>query len=135
VKAAVGAVGRAVVGATRTAAALWPVVVMVTAAVGALVIVLRRRARRRALGPPPAGAALAFAELEEAMRARGHPRREPQTPSEYLRALPLAPGERTRAELIVRTFERERFAAEEPSAAEIEAALAAARRLQEPAPV
>ena len=135
VKAAVGAVGRAVVGATRAAAAVWPVVVMVTAAVGALVIVLRRRARRRALGPPPAGAALAFAELEEAMRARGHPRREPQTPSEYLRALPLAPGERTRAELIVRTFERERFAAEEPSAAEIEAALAAARRLQEPAPV
>jgi transglutaminase-like putative cysteine protease len=118
VKAAARAVGRAVVGVTLAAAVV----------VG-LAVVLRRRARRRALGPPPTGAALAFAELERAMHARGHPRLEPQTPSEYLQGLPLLAKERARAELVVRTFERERFAAEEPSAAEVEAALAAAREL------
>ncbi|MGZ8612162.1 MAG: transglutaminase TgpA family protein [Actinomycetota bacterium] len=134
VKAAASAIGRGVVGVTRAAVAAWPVVPALAIAVVGALAVLRRRVRRRALGPPPTGAALAFAGLEDAMRARGHPRRDPQTPSEYLRALPLHPGERSDAELIVRTFERERFSAQVPSVAEIEAALAAARGLREPTP-
>jgi protein-glutamine gamma-glutamyltransferase len=134
VKAAAGAVGRVIVGATRTTVAAWPLALVAMVVLGGLGGALRRRARRRALRAPPTGAALAFVELEDVMRARGHPRPEPQTPSEFLRALPLVPEEREGVELIVRTFERERFAAEGPSADDVEAALAAARRLREPAP-
>jgi transglutaminase-like putative cysteine protease len=135
VKAALGAVGRVVVSVTRTAVAVWPVALELAIVAGALVWSLRRRARRRALGPPPVGAALAFAELEEAMAARGRPRRDAQTPSEFLRDLGLEGEERLDAELVVRTFERERFASVSPPTEDVEGALEAAGRIRERVPV
>jgi hypothetical protein len=135
VKAALGAVARAVVSVTRAAVAAWPLALAVLVGAGGIAVALRRRARRRALGPPPVGAALAFAQLEEAMAARGHPRREPQTPREYLGDLGLEARERGDAELVVGTFERERFAPEPPSTEEVAAALEAAARIRERVPV
>jgi hypothetical protein len=129
VKHAMGALGHAVASAASVAADAWPIVAAL-GIVGALVVTgVRRRRRRRARGPAPDGAALAFVELEEAMRVRGHPRREPQTPDEFFVELPLDPVERAEAELVVRAFERERFAATRPSEAETRAALEAVRRL------
>jgi len=129
VKRFAGAVGRSITTVATTALQAWPVALALGLLVSGVVLGIRRRTRRRALGPPPTGAARAFVELETAMRARGHPRLEPQTPSEFLDALPLIGGSRTDAELVVRTFERERFAPDPPDADEVEQALTAARRI------
>jgi len=93
----------------------------------------RRRRRARAHGPPPTGTAKAFSQLARAMAERGHPRLEHQTPEEFLSSLrPFLPGEvLADAEEVVRSFERDRFSGAELEDEDVEAALAAARRVRE----
>lgn len=123
------AIGRAIASAVDA----WPAAIAAMAVLAAGVIVRRRRRRaQRELGPPPAGAAKAFAELEETMAARGHPRAEHQTAGEFLRSLrPFLPAdERPDADLVVRLFERDRFSLESLTDDEVDRALEAAHRLK-----
>jgi hypothetical protein len=101
------------------------------AASAAALILLRRRAHR-SLGPSPRGAARAFAELEAAMAARGHPRADHQTAREFRRSLRpfLAADERADVDLVVRLFERDRFSGEPLTEEDVSRALEAARRLE-----
>jgi hypothetical protein len=75
--------------------------------------------------------ARAFADLEDALAARGHPRAEHQTAGEYLRIVRpvLAADERADAETIVRLFELDRFSGERAGEEDVGLALKAARRL------
>jgi protein-glutamine gamma-glutamyltransferase len=130
-KHAIGHAGHAIAVTAAGALATWPGLVAAVV-LGALAVWLFRRRRRRDHGPPASRAALAFERLTRALERRGMPRAPSQTPSEYLQALRRA--ERAEAivrdaELVVRTFERDRFSAEPPDEAEVELALAAARRV------
>jgi transglutaminase-like putative cysteine protease len=113
----------------------WPLTVGVLAAGGLAALAVRRRRRRRARGPRPTGAAAAFASVVTALGPAGHRRDETETPSEFLRALSSDPGlgdEVVRAaELVVRTFERERFSGHAPTTEELAEADAAAGRVRE----
>ena len=133
VRDAVAAVGRAIAAGARWFASTWPVTVGLLVALGLLAGGFRRVRARRRLPPPPVGAAKAFADLSASMAARGRPRRGHETPEEFLRSLgpALGPEERTDAELVVRVFERERFAEESPSSDEVDRALSAAGRVGE----
>jgi hypothetical protein len=131
VRQAAAALGNAVADAARA----WPAVAAAVVLVSAAAIAGRRRHVRRRRGPPPVGAARAFADLEAAMSARGHPRRDTQTPSEFVRTITphLAADERDDARLIARVFERDRFSGRRAPDEEETAALAASRRLATPA--
>jgi transglutaminase-like putative cysteine protease len=134
IKAAARAVASAAGAAVRGVAAGWPVAAGCVLLAGAAWLVVRRRRSRRRL-PPPVGAAAAFASLCRTFERRGHPRPVHRTPSEHLEALvasePLARERRADVELIVRTFERERFAPRPPPEEEVAESLAAAARLQD----
>lgn len=135
VKGAAREVGAALGAAAHAALSAWPVTVGVAALVllGGLALRRLRAARRRA--GPPTGAAGAFLTLSETLRARGHPRAEQQTPAEFLRAIRRSrtlPSELLLdAEVVVRTFERERFSGEKPPPEDVEEALSAAERVHE----
>lgn len=110
--------------ATATAIAL-------AAAAWGLLRVRRRRRRPRADSP----AAAAFARMCDVFDERGRPRPPSRTPAEYLRELAavddIARANVDDVRLIVRTFERDRFASNgvpEDAAAQ---AVAAARRLED----
>ncbi len=132
VKAAAREVGAVLGVAARAALSAWPVAVGLVL-LGVVALRRRRAARRRAR--PPTGAAGAFLTLSEALRARGHPRGEHQTPAEFLRAIrrsrTLPPELLPDAELVVRTFERERFSGEKPPPEDVKEALSAAARVHE----
>jgi transglutaminase-like putative cysteine protease len=135
VKAAAGAAGRGVLRAATTVLDTWPLlvgIVAVLAAAGAMLV--RRRGRARA-GPPPTGAAAAFVDLTAALTDRGHPWAPQQTASEYLAEVladaALADEIGSAAELVVRTFERERYAMPKPAEAEVIRARAAAARVHD----
>lgn len=121
------AVGRAV----AAAAGAWPVALAGIALVATIVTMLRRRRSRRSRAPRLRGAALAFAELERAMAARGHPRAAHETAREFARsARPhLGDAERADAELVVRLFELDRFSGEPLGDDATDRALDAASRL------
>jgi hypothetical protein len=95
----------------------------------------RRRRRRRLRGPPLTGAAAAFDTMCRAFDARGRPRSPSATPTEHFHRLvagdALARAERTSLEIVVRTFERDRFGKRPPNQREVEDALAAADRIRE----
>ena len=114
VKRAAGVVLGAVRVTARFALRMWPLALLLLAWVGFASGLWRRRRARRALGPPPEPAEAAFLDLAQALGPMGHIRREEQTPGEYLRSLQrddaLDDGVLSAAELIVRTFERARFA-------------------------
>jgi transglutaminase-like putative cysteine protease len=126
-RAAARAVGRAIAAATGA----WPVALAGVAAAAVLVAGLRRRRARRSAGPRPEGAALAFAELERAMAARGHPRAAHRTAHEFVHDVRphLGPAEREDVELVVRLFELDRFSGERLEDDDVVLALAAADRL------
>jgi len=137
IKDAVRGLGHAVTLAGRGALASWPSV-LVGAVIAALVVALARRRRRiRALGPPPTGAEAAFEELRAALAEAGHDRDPSETPSEYLASVAADPALAATvvevAELVVRTFERARFAPEgaRPSEADVVRARAAAAHVAE----
>ena len=135
VKAAAREVGGAIGAAARSALSAWPVAagLAVLLLLGLIALHRLRAARRRPRSP--IGAAGAFLTLSETLRARGHPRGEQQTPAEFLRAIRRSrtlPSELLPdAELVVRTFERERFSGEEPGPEDVEEAVAAAARVHE----
>jgi len=138
VKAAARQASSAIAAAARGTLAAWPVTVPVTALLLVAALVWRRRRAVRAYGPPPSGAARAFIALSEVLRDRGHPRAEHQTPTEFLQVIERS-GALPRdlfgdAEVVVRTFEGERYAGRKPDDEEVEGALAAASRVRERAP-
>jgi protein-glutamine gamma-glutamyltransferase len=123
-----------------------PATVAVTAfLLAAGLLLVRHRRRRDGSGRQPTGAALAYVHLAQALRERGVERRRSQTPSELLAELPaellaeqlpavggrsgVPERERADAELIVRTFEAERYARTPPDAGRVQASLDAAERL------
>ena len=83
------------------------------------------------------GAAAAFDTICRAFEARGRPRSPSATPTEHFHRLvagdAVARAERTSLEMVVRTFERDRFAERPPEQGEVDAALAAADRIREAA--
>jgi hypothetical protein len=112
----------------------WPVALLVALAGGMVWAWVRTRRRRRLRGPPPTGAAAAFDSVCRSFEARGRPRAPSATPSEHLTGLlaadALARAARTDLELVVRTFERARFAGEPPDDREVEASVVAAERIK-----
>ena len=126
------AIGHAIALAGRGALAAWPFVLVAAALAAAAGAIARRRRRVRALGPPPTGAEAAFEELRAALAGAGHDRDPAETPSEYLASVAADPALAVAvieaAELVVRTFERARFAPEgaRPSDADVVRARAAA---------
>ena len=112
----------------------WPVAPAVAIAGGVLWGWANARRRRRLRGPPLIGAAAAFESMCRSFEARGRPRAPSATPSEHLRSLlatdVLARAERDDLELVVRTFERTRFANRPPADGEVDGALVAAERIR-----
>jgi protein-glutamine gamma-glutamyltransferase len=133
-KAAARQAGSAIGAAARGTLASWPLSLGSAGLLVATALLLRRRRTVRAHGAPPSGAARAFIALSETLRDRGHPRAEHQTPSEFLRGIErngaLPPDLLGDAEVVVRTFEGERYAGRTPDDEEVEAALAAASRVR-----
>ena len=133
VDAALGALVSAIARSGALALRWWPAAAVTLAFASVVVVWMSRARRRRRRGPPATGAAAAFQSMCQTFEARGVPRSSATTPSEHLLALvradPVARAERGQVELIVRTFERERFSGNPPGDEEIEAALAAAGRL------
>ena len=106
----------------------WLLLGLAVAFAGALRVWGRLRKRRRTSRWVGAGAA--FAELTEALTSCGHARHQHETPSEYLRSVDadhrLDRAVVEGAELVVRTFERERFSGRPPSDEEVARAKEAA---------
>jgi hypothetical protein len=135
VKHALAAATRGVAAIVRTAADHWPLIAFATGLVAATVWAWRRRRRSKMTAPLTPGEA-AFAELIEALSPAGHEHAPHQTPSEFLRRVEADDRLETAvveaADLVVRTFERERFApaAVKPSTEELIRARAAAGRVR-----
>ena len=135
VKRMASTIGHAAVEAAGVALHAWPVLPALAVAGCAILALARRRRRTRA--PHVVGAAAAFVDLEEALRAAGHTREPQSTPSELLqdvrgdRALPREVA--TQAALVIRTFERARYAPgrAKPTDPEIMRARAAAARVRD----
>ncbi|MEX2275339.1 MAG: DUF3488 and transglutaminase-like domain-containing protein [Actinomycetota bacterium] len=131
VKRGVSAIGRVVVGAMAGAVRWWPATLAALLALGVGLTVRRRGGRRPQPFGPSTQAGRALAEVSAALRPRG---RSPwETPSEFLRRIRrvgLAPDLVDDAELVVRTFERERFGSAALSDEERAATLAAASRVR-----
>ncbi len=112
----------------------WPVAPAVAIAGGGLWGWVKARRRKRLRAPPLVGAAAAFESVCRSFEARGRPRAPSATPSEHFQSLvtadPLARAERDDLEVVVRTFERTRFARKAPDDREVEDALVAAERIR-----
>src|SRR5438093_904757 len=126
--------GSAIGAVARGTLASWPLSVGFAGLVVALALWLRRRRLRAAGGTPPSGAGTAVSTASEALRDRGHPRAEHQTPTEFLRGIERD-GALPRdlfgdAEVVVRTFEAERYAGRKPDDEEVDGAFAAASRVR-----
>jgi len=136
VKAAAGAVWSMALAAAGSVADAWPVAVAVVLTAGAAVVLVvasgRRGRRRRGGHGPPDDAGRAFEELVAALRSAGHERSPSETPRELLAAVvgdERLPDEvHGYATVVVRTFERARFAAPggRPALEELDRARAAA---------
>ena len=130
-KRAASGVGRVVAGIAVSAVRWWPVTLGGLLGIGAWLFVRRKRDRQASPGGPRTHASRALAEVSAALRTRG--RRPWETPSEFLRRIRgvgLPPDVVDDAELVVRTFERERFGAAGLSDDERAATLAAAARVR-----
>jgi transglutaminase-like putative cysteine protease len=125
VKVAVGSAGRAVATAGALALRVWPLVLAMLFAVAAGITWLRH-GRRRRREPVPTPVEAAFLEVSAALEGVGHRRAPQTTPSEFLEQLtgdPELADEVVRAaEIVVRTFEHERFAPDDPDDDAIERA-------------
>ncbi len=137
VKAAARGLAHAIATAGRGALAAWPFVLLAAMIMTVVAALGRRRRRARAFGSPPTGAEAAFEELRAALAPVGHDRDPSETPSEYLASVTADPALASAvveaAELVVRTFERARFAPRDarPTEADVVRARAAAARIAE----
>jgi transglutaminase-like putative cysteine protease len=133
VKTVVAATARGVGRAASWAWRHWMLAAAMLVAAAAVVAWRRRRTRTRL--PPEVGAGIAFNELVAALSTAGHRRDPHRTPTEYLVGVQadsgLAPDVVEAAELVVRTFERERFGRVKPSPADVMRARAVAARVRE----
>jgi transglutaminase-like putative cysteine protease len=136
-KDAAGAAGRAVANLAGAALASWPAAVVAGAALALGVTLLRRRRTRSAGTAPPDDVGRAFEELVDALTSIGHERMPSDTPSEFQRRIAADPTldaeVRVCSDMVVRTFERRRFAATDarPGDAEVMRARAAAARVRD----
>jgi protein-glutamine gamma-glutamyltransferase len=135
VKAAAGAAVRAV-GATAAAALrTWPVGLASIVGVAVAGTLLRRLRRHRRRPPPASPGEAAFLTLTAALEAIGHGRTPQMTPSEFLASIAedaaIDDEVRRAAEVVVRTFERERFAPTGPEPDALNAARRASARVVE----
>jgi hypothetical protein len=132
VRRAVAASVHAVAGAARGAGNLWPLALLVVAGAAGGWILRRRRRPRRDRAPDDIGRA--FEDLVETLAAAGVPRDPSRTPAELLTRASEDPAigrELVRsAGVVVRTFERARYAPahERPDPAEVARARAEAAR-------
>jgi protein-glutamine gamma-glutamyltransferase len=132
VRRAVAASVHAVAGAARGVANLWPLALLVVAGAAAGWILRRRRRPGRDLAPDEIGRA--FEDLVETLAAAGVPRDPSRTPAELLTRASEDPAigrELVRsAGVVVRTFERARYAPARgrPDPAEVARASAEAAR-------
>ena len=114
---------------------IWPWVVLVAACGATIVAARRRRSVATRAGVRSIGEA-AFIELVEALTPAGHAREPSETAAEFLRGVEADPSLAVdvvdAAELVVRTYERERFAqpGDKPSEAESLRARAAAAQVR-----
>lgn len=135
VRDAIGDVAGGVGDLARGAARSWPVTLLLTAAMIGLIMLASRLRAKRPRGPARRGASAAFESVRTTFAARGHDRPPQRTPSEYLDDLlgsdELARREADDLRLIVRTYERDRFAPEVPDPAAVAQAAAAAQRLEQ----
>jgi transglutaminase-like putative cysteine protease len=128
----------AVAGAAGVASRAWPSVVVAGALLLLVGVGWRRRGRRRRGRPagPTGPAGRAFEDLVATLAAAGHPREPSATPREYLDAIErdptLSEELRAEAEVVVRTFERERYAPPtgRPAQDEVARARASASRVR-----
>ena len=122
VKHAFGVVAHSVSAVASTALRVWPVVAVLALVVALAAWALRRRRGRRRRGSVSPGEA-AFLDLVDVLTPAGHARPPHVTPSRYFDEVACDPAVDAEvvaaAELIVRTFEQERFAREEPTASRI----------------
>jgi hypothetical protein len=132
-KSAAAGVGRSVAAAGALALRVWPVALVLLAFTG-LGLALARRSHRRSRARPSTPGEEAFLGIVEALGPLGHSRSPQETPSEFLDSVvddeTLDAGVIAAAEIVVRTFERERFAPVKPGAAELGLARAAADRVR-----
>ena len=130
--AAVG-VGRSVAAAGGLALRAWPIAAALLVLTG-FALTMARRVRRRSRAGPSTPGEEAFLGLVEALGPVGHTRSPQATPSEFLDGVSaddaLGADVIDAAEIVVRTFERERFAAAKPSDAELGRARVAADRVR-----
>ena len=136
VQRGVGAIGRSIASAADAVRNAWLAVIVIATLGGRGRAAARRRRRTRAAGPTD-DAGRAFEELASVLARSGHPRPAAGTPSELLSGVGRDPAlvaeVVANAELVVRTFERARYAAplDAPTDAEVMRARAAAARVRE----
>ena len=132
-QSAAAGVGRSVAAAGALALRAWPLALILLAFTG-LVFTLARRSHRRSRARPSTPGEEAFLGIVEALGPLGHSRTPQETPSEFLDAVvgdeTLDAGVIGAAEIVVRTFERERFAPVKPTDAELDSARAASDRVR-----
>jgi transglutaminase-like putative cysteine protease len=133
IKHGVGVAAQAVTVMAGAAFRAWPAVASVMAVLALAVWLIRRRRGKRRPGDVPPGEA-AFLDLVDALSRAGHPRPPQVTPSRYLDEVSSDPALDadviSAAELIVRTFEQERFARERPAPSMLEQARGAVGRIR-----
>ncbi len=134
VKTVFGAAGRGAMAVGATAQRSWPPVVAAVFAAAAVAAWFRRRRRTDPDVPHTIGEE-AFIELVAALAPTGHARLPHETPDEFLRQVRADDAVPTDvlevAELVVRTFERERYSAGAPAEAEVLRARAQAARVKQ----
>ena len=136
VKAALGATVRGVMAAGAFALEAWPLALVIAAIAAGVVWELRRR-RTVIRSEGATVGETAFLELVDALAPAGHDRDPSTTPAEYLGEVVADPGLAAEviasAELVVRTFEQERYApaAAKPSEADVLRARAASARVRQ----
>lgn len=133
VKDAAGAAARAVAGAGAIALRVWPIVLGIVLVAGLVLMAARRTGRRRRVEPTTPGEA-AFLALTDTFEHTEHARAAHMTPSEFLddlvRDAALAAEVIDAAEVVVRTFEQERFALTKPTERDVAAAREACDRVR-----
>jgi transglutaminase-like putative cysteine protease len=132
--AAAGTAARAVADAGALVLRVWPILLGALFALGFALVAARRVRRRRGAVEAATPMEAAFLGLTDTLEHAGHARAPHTTPSEYLDELGrdsmLAAEVIAAAEIVVRTFERERFALTKPTERDVAEAREACARVR-----